>query len=409
MHITLVTDVLPDDTFTAGQVLNRIFQRLDAGQIDVLWINQSRLRRAPDTPHFRVAKEYRFDLPHWLGSRLHRLVSFLGVHSRPSLALQTVITFLFSLRIAASIVRRRRRDRRMRQGDDLLWLVLQGEKLLFIYWMVSWFEKRILLHQWDPLTWWMGNRGHRPDLIRVMGRLLTRLQRRAWLNVVPSVPWAELLRGQGCRVMRVDNFFTADDLPPAALVRVRTPGRINLVFMGQLYANAELNACLSLLAQSARALHRKLTIHYFGAGNWEPPQDIELVSYGYRSRTEAILMMSKWDVALLPYPVDPKFEETARLSFPSKARAYVAAGLPILAYATPKSSVERFFRQCYRSDFFNAAIDPNLPEFLDRFVKESLDARDARLQRARALVQEWFSEEAELAPLAGALQRGNSG
>jgi hypothetical protein len=401
----LITDVLPDDAFTAGQVLNRILTALRAKTADVLWINQSRLPRAPDTKVFRVQKEYRFALPEWLGSPLDRLVSAMGRHSLPTLALQTFITFCLSLRIAASVVRRRRRYRRG-EDNDVLWLVLQGEKLLFVYWLVSFFEKRAILQQWDPLSWWMGNRGHRVEVIRFMTRLLKQLEGRAWLNLVPSIPWAEMLASDGRRVLRVDNFFAAGDAPPATLIRIRTPGAINLAFMGQLYANAELKLCLSLLAESARNLQRRLTIHYFGAGDWRPPKDIEVVGYGYRPRGEAIAMMSKWDVALLPYPVDTKFEETARLSFPSKARAYLAAGLPILAYAPPGSSVERFFRECYTPYFFNAATDRDLADFLARFIEEPLDRRRVRNAQATALIAKWFSEEAEFAPLAKLLHRG---
>jgi hypothetical protein len=406
MHITLITDVLPDDEFTAGQVLNRIFRRLHGTAVDVLWINQSRLRQAPDTHTFRPGREYRFELPHWLGAPLHRLVTRIGQPSRPALALQTVITFWLCVRIAASIIRIRRGQRR-RHDNDVLWLVLQGEKLLFVYWLVSWFEKnRIILHQWDPLSWWMGHRGHRPEVIRFMTRLLTQVEARAWLNLVPSIPWVDKLTAVGRSVHRVDNFFSRAELTPAPAIRLRTPGRINLAFMGQLYADAELKSCLLLLGQCARRLHRKLTIHYFGADTCRLSPDIEVISYGYRPRGEAITMMSKWDAALLPYPADEKFEETARLSFPSKARAYLAAGLPIVANAPAASSVERFFREFYRPYFFNAALDENAAEFLAQFIDEPLDAWRLRNQHAMALIREWFSEEAELVPLAHALQRG---
>ena len=63
-------------------------------------------------------------------------------------------------------------------------------------------------------------------------------------------------------------------------------------------------------------MHCGLVLHYFGSGDSRPTGDIEVVNYGYRSRGEAIAMMAKWDLALLPYPTEEKFAETVRLSFP---------------------------------------------------------------------------------------------
>src|SRR6188474_793747 len=60
MNITLITDVLPDDSFTAGQVLRNMLRTLNADHVSVLWINQSRLKRTSDDTLYTVTREYNF-------------------------------------------------------------------------------------------------------------------------------------------------------------------------------------------------------------------------------------------------------------------------------------------------------------------------------------------------------------
>ena len=115
-------------------------------------------------------------------------------------------------------------------------------------------------------------------------------------------------------------------------------------------------------------------MHYFGSGTPTGETNIEWVSHGYRKRMEMVAMIAKWDMALLPYPCDPKYAETAELSFPSKSRVYAAAGLPIVSYAPVQSSVEQFFSHHYAPYYINARkwrsdrIHSELPRYLPVLV-----------------------------------------
>jgi hypothetical protein len=397
MNITLITDVLPDDNFTAGQVLRNMLRNLNAESVSVLWINQSHLERAPDDPLYTVSKEYRFAFKGWPGPALHRLIHKFGPASTLSSGIQLILTFWFCVRIAISI----RSIRTRKSREDYLWLVLQGEKLLLIYMLLALFDfRRIILHQWDPLSWWMGHRNHRPDVIRLMSRGLEWLQKRVWLNIVPSLPWEAKLRAAGCRAVRVCHFFPEQELAlPSAAIRLHTPGKLNVVFIGQFYAGAELDACLSVLNRNAAGLGLRLVLHYFGSGTPAGRTDIEIVSHGYRPRMEMITCIAKWDLALLPYPCEPQYAQTAELSFPSKSRIYAAAGLPIVSYAPLPSSVEQFFAQHYMPYYINARHN----EDLRQFITESVDIRPAPVQRRRAhtqsVVKRWFSADAEIGNL----------
>ena len=155
-----------------------------------------------------------------MGRALHRLTQTLGPASTLSSGIQLILTLWFCVSIAFSILALRSRGSR----EDYVWMVLQGEKLLLIYMLISLFEsRRIILHQWDPLSWWMGHRNHRPEVIRVMNRGLVWLQRRVWLNS-PSHAWEAKLRTAGNKAVRVCHFFPEQELTPTSSgIRLHTP------------------------------------------------------------------------------------------------------------------------------------------------------------------------------------------
>jgi hypothetical protein len=394
MNITLITDVLPDDNFTAGQVLRHMLRQMPVDTVSIFWMNQSNLNRPPEDALFTIVKEYRFGFRGWLGAFLHRLIHRLGPDSTASVGVQIIITFWLCVRTAMSIIWARRRSSK----DDYVWLVLQGEKLLATYLMLSLLDsRRMILQQWDPLSWWMGNRNHRPEVIRLMQRCLGWLQRRVLLNVVPSPRWEAELLAARINVVRVDNFFSEAELGqrPAG-IRLSTPEKVNAVFIGQLYANSELDRCLSVVKTAAKRLKKQVVLHYFGSGVPGPRTDMEIIHYGYRPRMEIVAMIAKWDLALLPYPCEAKYAETASLSFPSKSRVYLAAGLPILAYAPVQSSVEEFCSRNYGPYYVNALRQEDVTEFVRNCLNVCPSHVRRRREHGHSVIQEWFSADAEI-------------
>ena len=55
--------------------------------------------------------------------------------------------------------------------------------------------------------------------------------------------------------------------PTSSGIRLHTPGKLNVVFIGQFYASTELEACLSVLSQNANRLGLEIVVHYFGSRN----------------------------------------------------------------------------------------------------------------------------------------------
>jgi hypothetical protein len=287
------------------------------------------------------------------------------------------------------------------QRSDAVWFCLQGEKPVITFLLISVLSgKKIILQQWDPISWWMEHRQHPARMISAVRKFVDYLERRAAVNLVPSEAWRDLLVSQGRRALKIDNFFTHEEIESSgAAVRVGSPFEINVVFAGQFYSNGELLELLKALKSRAHFVGRAVVLHYFGSSVPESAlHGVRIVNHGHVERDELVRRIAKWDIALLPYPTNPRFDDASRLSFPSKSRIYLAAGLPILAYCKTDSSPHKFFSSHHTSYFCNVLAGDDVDGFLARAVDQSIEALCARTKVSKQLIKTAFSESAELAP-----------
>jgi hypothetical protein len=84
--------------------------------------------------------------------------------------------------------------------------------------------------------------------------------------------------------------------------------------------------------------------------------DIEFL--GWRSVPETIRLLHGCDLLYLPYWFDPNFRYTARLCFPTKLTAYLAAGRPVLVHAPLSSAPSQFFGR-YTAGEVCDSLEPN--------------------------------------------------
>lgn len=403
MSIIIVSDVPPDARYTAGQVLYQAISGMQEHQFRFYWLNQSRL----DTHVTLPANCHTVAM---VGTQYGRVLTFLvracnyllrqvPFFAKPIYAAKTALALASLIATAVKLGLLVRRD-----PARLVWFVLQGERPTIAYRIVSWIaQKPYLLQQWDPLSWWMGHRQYPGKLIRVAQRLLHRLEAGALLNIVPSDAWKEKLQQEGKPVIRLDNFIDQSLLEETRFVAVRDPAALHAVFVGQFYAGAELVRTVQTLQQHLQAVDRRLVIHLFGTSSGVQFDGCEVMAHGHLERDALIRRIAKWDLALLPYPTAAGHEETARLSFPSKARVYLAAGLPILACAPAFSGVHQFLAQHYPTHYRNIKVNNRPTAFIDSLLSAGYANRAARFQEARRLVAAEFSEAAELQPLRAAL------
>jgi len=394
-----VSDVPPDARYTAGQVLHQAISGLSEHQFRFYWLNQSRLDTQISMPEncrtvAMVGTHYGRVLT-FLVRTCNFLLRHLPFMARPIYAVKTALALGSLLATAVKLGLMVRRD-----PARLVWFVLQGERPTIAYRIVSWIARKpYLLQQWDPLSWWMGHRQYPGKLIRAAQGLLHRLEQGALVNIVPSDAWKEKLQQDGKAVTRLDNFISQRLLEETRFVAVRDPAALHAVFVGQFYAGAELVRTVQTLQQSLQASDRRLVIHLFGSNTGVQFEGCEVIAHGHLERDALIRRIAKWDLALLPYPTAAGHAETARLSFPSKARVYLAAGLPILACAPTFSGVHRFLAQHYPTHYRNIEVNNHPTAFIDSPLSASYASRVARFQEARRLVAAEFSEAAELQPL----------
>lgn len=399
LSIPIISDVPPDVSYTAGQVLHRIISSIPDVNFEFFWVNHSGLPGEFSIPNnCSIARVFNFQL-HGIWLKIARftiklaarsiLLHRLGLMVRVSMWM--LKTVLIGLRLGYSL---------RKSPSSLIWCVVQGEKTVLCYVVAALVcGKKLVVHQWDPLSWWMTHRGHPKVFHRMMRALLERLERSAVLNVVPSDAWKARMKDEGKESIRLDNFFDDPTSPNKNLVLVSEPDTIHAVFVGQFYSNTELESLINLLVLKLQKIKKSLVVHYFGYGN--PAQTIagyKIIWHGALPRDQLVERISKWDLALLPYPTEDRFDETSSLSFPSKSRVYLAAGLPIISWSKAGASPDVFYSEHYGCHYKNAFNDSSIEDFIQSVIDASPEERRLRHTTAQKILFEQFSYSSELIP-----------
>ncbi len=384
-------------------MLARIMAGMPDAHFQFLWFNQLGLPPPASIPNnCTIVGEYRIlqgPVFEFIARALQSLV-------RRGRRLGRLFDGLLQLGQVACVGVRLGRELR-RRGGDRLWFVLQGDRPMVCYTIAQTMAGRpYVLHQWDPVSWWMGHRTLPRAYQTWIKGLLRRFEARAFLNVVPSAVWQAKLITEGKTAVRADNFIEARLLKGRRLLALREPGVLHAVFLGEFYASAELVAIVGRLIEHSVACGKRLVVHYFGSGQAPQIVGCRFVAHGFIDRDALIESVSKWELALLPYPVEARFEETARLSFPSKVRVYMAAGLPILSNAPDFSGVHAFLAREYAEFYCNMRLAGDFDAFMGRIDLCGYAEASKRFDAASQLVLREFSDEAELVPLKRLIEDG---
>lgn len=396
MNIALLSDVPPDSRYTAGQVLRKTLENTDFIAVDFYWLNQSLLPSEESLPsnsslvfhgNFAYGK-----VKHALRVGLERLFGWIPkVRSLLIVSFALIHPCYLGLRLGLKLRYSR---------ADVLWMVLQGERLAITYWIISKLaDKPIILQQWDPMSWWLNHRGYPNWLSSRIEKLVESLEARAKLNLVPSHAWQSALVSKGRSAHRIDNFFLDNEPKQTLLVRAMSLGQLNAVFLGQLYSNRELTLILGDLSRYCRLNGLEFVLHYFGSSiDGFKCDGVRIENHGHVDRESLLARIAKWDAAILPYPTERRFEDASRLSFPSKARVYIAAGLPIISLSALDSSPHQFLSRCYRENYFNIVEGGDLPKFINYCREDTLEGMRRRRASGKKVIEDHFSSGVELAP-----------
>jgi hypothetical protein len=167
-------------------------------------------------------------------------------------------------------------------------------------------------------------------------------------------------------------------------------GNFTIGFAGSLYAIQEWDALLSALSKvDWRICGRDVIIRLVGRGfklGTKGKANIEY--FGYRSVDETIELMSKADVAYLPYWFDKSYSIAVRLAFPNKLPTYLASGRPVLFHGPENSSPTLFFRKFPVGLCCHSLEESEIIRCLERFITDKDFYASATEAGHRALTQE---------------------
>ncbi len=339
MKLLLLTDMPPCAEYTAGVVLDRLCRFLPEGSVACFAAvrPEHRARISPDLAAIPVAYRER------PGERAVRLLpARLGALSAMAVEAYNAAAVVPGIAAEAAAFGRK-------HGVTAVWALLEGQTLIRLARPVARKLGVPLFTQvFDPPTWWL--REHGVD--RVSASLILREYARA---LRASVAVAAVSRAMAERYAAEFGVRAVPVLPgldarlaAAPAEAPRAAGRLVIGVGGQLYTRAEWDALLAALDASGwRIGGREVTIRLTGrhadvrAGG---PARIEYLGWA-PTQAEAIRLMSEADILYCPCWFDPAFETEARLCFPSKLPAYLAAGRPVLFHGPEYASAVPFLRE----------------------------------------------------------------
>lgn len=371
----IISDVPPVSKYTAGQVLKNVNDQLSInGTTHFFWFNQGGLDANIDNIEI-VGKGSLRSISRF---RKFRIL-------RPIVRILNLFILLYGIFSSANKINKLIKINKY----DVVWASIQGSKFIILLWLIRFRQSVTVLQQWDPLSWWQDHRGRSAIIKKISLILLKFIKRKMNILLVPSENWKNTLRDYE-NVYVLDNWYHFNyDCKPIMAVDRKVK---KLVFIGQIYAYEELESLMLRLSD----LFGEYELYYYGTGKLPDVQGVKKYNLGYCDPSVLIEEISVYDMALFPYPVHERFSETVLKSFPSKVRAYIAAGLPIVSYCPKNAYVHEFLSQKYTEHYFNI-LDGRLDRI--KFYDFNLVNVIGRVELSRSITDNIFSSQAEFEPV----------
>ncbi len=229
-----------------------------------------------------------------------------------------------------------------------VWSILEGQTIVRMALRVA-TELGVPLYSqvWDPLSWWL--KAHKVDPVNSVEALTRFDEALSGSRACATASWAmaehyAVAYGTPC-VPVISSLDPSVGQRPAP--SLRDPNEVVIGMVGQFYAQDAWTALVDGLNDARwRIGTREVRVYYLGH---EPPRTLpedRLIYGGWMSQPDAIAALSRHaDICYCPYPFDADFQEVARLSFPSKAVMYLAAGRPVICHAPLYASPAIYFNR----------------------------------------------------------------
>jgi hypothetical protein len=172
-------------------------------------------------------------------------------------------------------------------------------------------------------------------------------------------------------------------------------GKVKIGFAGSLYAKREWRALLRALEHAKfRIAGRPVELHFIGRPPLRgAPMPDYVIKHGVLSSEETLNRLRGVDIGYLPYWFDRRYENVARVAFPSKSSVYLAAGCRIF-YHGPDYGSPTGFLDKYKVGVACHSLDAErIVESLERLAKDADGSSRYMAERKRAC-EEMISREA---------------
>ncbi len=154
-------------------------------------------------------------------------------------------------------------------------------------------------------------------------------------------------------------------------------GVIRLAYVGTIVSEKGFLDLLGALEKVRSSFSKKLVLDFYGGRNYQsrpwfnPDWMVEHGVFTDRGLIES-LQRSDWGIAVM----DPEADDLqySRFSFPNKVGTYLSAGVPVLGYGNPKSSLIEIM-QSHRLGHYSCTTDLN---DLEKFLRECLQTPNPR-------------------------------
>jgi glycosyltransferase involved in cell wall biosynthesis len=154
-------------------------------------------------------------------------------------------------------------------------------------------------------------------------------------------------------------------------------GTLRLAYVGSIISEKGFLQLLAALKKIRATLPQKISLEFFGGRNYRHRDWFEpdwMMEHGLFTDDGLVAALRRcdWGIAVM----DPEGEDLrySRFSFPNKVGTYLSAGVPVLGYGNPQSSLTQIMQE-HRLGRFTSVTDS---EGLEKFLAESLQLPSPR-------------------------------
>lgn len=354
-RILFVHDFRPDSLVIAD-LLRQLLRGYPAEKLSWWSFRQTGLYQQPD---LRAARCHEFPLP-------ERLVPHVRLAGLKSALLENVWVPRAARHLEQTIAA---------ENPDLVGALLYGWSvpvLAKVHWPTN---QRLHVGLWDfPDSNDMRGKLGEARSARFVSQIHQLVQRSNTFDAICPGMLAELRAHTG----RADGLLVHSGFEPHHLQALEattmpaSPHTVRIAYVGSIISEKGFLSALAALKAVRSALQKKIVLEFFGGRNycqraWFEPDWMHEHGMFTDDGLVVALRRCDWGVVVM----DPEGEDLrySRFSFPNKVGTYLSAGVPVLGFGNPQSSLAQLMQENRLGRFTGAITQGELEKFLSESLR----------------------------------------